>query len=66
MPKKKAEKTAVIKIKLVKSLIGRKENQILTAKSLGLNKIGQVVEQPDNAATRGKIAAISHMVEVTE
>lgn len=58
------EKT--LTIKLVKSLIGRKENQILTAKSLGLNKIGKVVEQPDNAATRGKIATISHLVEVTE
>ena len=63
---KKVEKTAVIKIKLTKSLIGRKDNQILTAKSLGLTKIGKVVEQPDNAATRGKIATISHMVEVIE
>lgn len=63
---KKVEKTAVIKIELTKSLIGRKENQILTAKSLGLTKIGKVVEQPDNAATRGKIATISHMVKVIE
>ena len=58
------EKT--LKIKLTKSLIGRKENQILTAKSLGLSKIGTVVEQPDNAATRGKINTISHLVEVSE
>ena len=64
MAKKKVEKT--LTIKLVKSLIGRKENQILTAKSLGLSKIGKVVSQPDNAATRGKIATISHLVEVTE
>ena len=61
-----ANKEKTLKIKLVKSLIGRKENQILTAKSLGLSKIGKVVEQPDNEATRGKINTISHLVEVIE
>ncbi len=54
------------KIKLVKSLIGRGKNQIATAKSLGLRKIGQVVSQPANDATKGKIAKISHLVEVAE
>ena len=55
-----------LKIKLVKSLIGRKDSHIATAKSLGLRKIGDVTEQPDNAATRGKINEINYMVEVTE
>ena len=55
---------AQLKIKLVKSLYGRKKNQIATACSLGLRKIGQSTVQPDNAATRGKIATISHLVEV--
>lgn len=55
-----------MKIKLVKSLNGRIENQIATAHSLGLTKIGQVVEQPDNEQTKGKIAKISHLVEVEE
>ena len=54
------------KIRLVKSLIGSKDYQIATAHSLGLRKIGQVVTQPDNAATRGKIAKISHLIEVAE
>lgn len=53
-------------IKLVKSLIGRKNDQIATAHSLGLKKIGQVVVQPDNEQTNGKIKKISHLVEVTE
>ncbi len=66
MPKKKAEAAATIKIKLVRSLIGRKANQIATARSLGLNKVGKVVLQPDNAATRGKIETIRHLVEVVE
>ena len=42
---------AQLKIKLVKSLVGRKDDQIATAESLG--------------ATKGKIAKISHLVEVT-
>ena len=51
-------------IKLVKSLIGRKQDQI--ANSLGLKKIGDMTVQPDNEATLGKIKKISHLVEVAE
>ena len=54
------------KIKLVKSLVGRKDDQIATAQSLGLRKIGQETIQPDNEATKGKIKKISHLIEVTE
>ncbi len=53
-------------IKLVKSLIGRKQNQIDTAHSLGLKKIGDVTNQPENEQTNGKIKTISHLVEVKE
>ncbi len=53
-------------IKLVKSLIGRKKDQIATAQSLGLKKVGDVTTQPDNEQTKGKINKISHLVEVTE
>ncbi len=53
-------------IKLVKSLIGRKKDQIATAQSLGLKKVGDTTTQPDNAQTQGKINKISHLVEVTE
>ena len=52
----------MLKITLTKSLIGRKDQQIATALSLGLRKVGDVTEQ----ATKGKIAKISHLVEVTE
>ena len=51
-------------IKLVKSLIGSKESQIATAHALGLRKIGDVVTQPDNVQTRGKVAKIIHLIEV--
>ncbi len=53
-------------IKLVKSLIGRKKDQIATAQSLGLKKVGDTTTQPDNAQTQGKINKISHLIEVTE
>ena len=57
---------ASIKVTLVRSLIGRKGDQIATAKSLGLRKINDVSVQPDNAATKGKITKISHLVKVEE
>ena len=54
------------KITLVKSLIGRKQDQIATANTLGLKKIGDSTVQPDNAQTRGKVAQIGYLLQVTE
>ena len=54
----------MIKITLKKSLICCKQDQIATAYALGLRKIGDVTEQPENKATEGKIKKISHLVEV--
>ena len=55
-----------ITIKLVKSLIGSKKDQIATAHALGLRKIGDTTVQPDNAATRGKVAQIGYLLQVSE
>ena len=57
---------ANLNIKLVKSLNGRLEKQVATAQSLGLRKIGDVTVQPDNDQTRGKIAKIGYLLQVTE
>lgn len=57
---------ADVKIKLVKSLIGSKKDQIATAHSLGLRKIGNVAVQPNNIQTQGKINKIAHLVEIVE
>lgn len=57
-----AEKT--VQVKLVRSLIGTKKDQIATANSLGLRKIGDVSTQPDNVQTAGKIRKIAHLIEV--
>ena len=57
---------ANLKIKLVKSLNGRLEKHIATANSLGLRRIGHETVQPDNPQTRGKIAQIGYLLQVTE
>lgn len=57
---------ASVSIKLKKSLIGSKKDQIATAHSLGLKKIGDVTVQPDNPMTQGKVAKIIHLIEVSE
>jgi len=57
---------ADVKIKLTRSLIGCKDDQIATAHSLGLRKIGNTTIQPDNAQTQGKIKKICHLVTIVE
>ena len=57
---------ANLKIKLVKSLSGRHDKHIATAHSLGLRKPGNETVQPDNPQTRGKIAQIGYLLQVTE
>lgn len=58
--------TKTIRIKLVRSPIGYTENQKRTVKALGLHKLNQVVEKPDNDAVRGMISTVAHMLEVSE
>lgn len=60
------KKAAGLKVKLVKSTIGSKKDQIATVEALGLRKIGDESIQPDNAQTRGKINKVRHLVEATE
>ncbi len=57
---------AKLNIKLVKSVSGRIGTHKATAEALGLRKIGDTTVQPDNPATRGKIARIGYLLQVTE
>ena len=63
---KKAAKPATVTVTLKKSLNGRLQNQKDCAAALGLKKVGDVRVHPENAATMGKIAKISHLVEITK
>ena len=47
-------------------MIGSHKDQIATAQSLGLRKVGDCTVQPDNAATQGKVAKIIHLIEVSK
>ena len=55
-----------LQVKLVKSLIGSTKPQLATARALGLRKIGDVTIQPDNAATKGKLRVLAHLIQVTD
>lgn len=57
---------ARIKIKLVKSTIGKGNKHKKTIEALGLKRTGQVVEKEDTPQIRGMIAKVDYMVEVTE
>ncbi|MDR0326148.1 MAG: 50S ribosomal protein L30 [Oscillospiraceae bacterium] len=54
----------MVKITLIKSLNGRHDKHIATAHSLGLRRIGNTTEQPDNEATRGKLNQIRYLVKI--
>lgn len=53
-----------VKVTLVKSAAHRLPKQRTIVKSLGLNKVSSSVVLPDNAATRGAIFKIAHLIEV--
>ena len=55
---------AMIKIKLVKSPIGKPETHKKTIEALGFKKIGQVVEKNDTPQIRGMIHQVDYMVEI--
>ncbi|QQY79397.1 large subunit ribosomal protein L30 [Keratinibaculum paraultunense] len=57
---------AKIKIKLVKSTIGKPEKHRKIIEALGLRKIGQIVEKEDTPQIRGMIDKVDYMVEVIE
>ena len=55
-----------LKITQRRSRNGRDKRQIDTLRSLGLHRIGQTVERADSPQTRGMIAKVRHLVEVSE
>ena len=56
----------MLKITLVKSTIGAVQKHKKTVEALGLTKLHKTVELPDNAATRGMIKQVQHLVKVEE
>lgn len=63
MAKKKID---VVKIRYVRSMIGRPEAQKKIVRGLGFRKLNQILERPDTPEIRGMVNKISHMVEIVE
>ncbi len=55
-----------LRITKVKSCIDRQEVQKRTLEALGLRRMNQVVEQPDNPQIRGMVFRVRHLVKVEE
>ena len=59
-------KGATVRVTLVKSPIGFKDNQEQVVRGLGLRRIRHTVELKDTPAVRGMIHKVRHLVEVSE
>ena len=56
----------MLKITLVKSPIGAVPKHKATVQYMGLRKLNKTIVLPDNAATRGQIQQIRHLIRVEE
>jgi len=54
----------LIKVRLVRSMIGRPEKHRAVLRGMGLTKMQQTVQLADTPQTRGMIKKVSHMVRV--
>jgi large subunit ribosomal protein L30 len=55
-----------LKIKLVKSMIGRPEKHRKVLKGMGLTKLNRTVELQNTPSVRGMVQKVSHLVEAEE
>ena len=60
------EKSGNIRIQYYRSVIGYSKKQKEVIKSLGMTKLNQTVERPDNAAMRGIVAKVPHLLRIVE
>ena len=54
----------MLKITQIRSKIGYKPKARATLEALGLRKIRQTVELPDNPSIRGMIKSVRHLIKV--
>ena len=55
-----------IKIQWYRSTICCNKNHKTLVRSLGLTYLNQVVERPDNAATRGMVLKVPHLLRIVD
>ena len=64
MTAKKTNAGGKIQLKWVRSAICSPVKHKLVVKGLGFTRLNQVIERPDNAAIRGMVAKVPHLVEI--
>ncbi len=64
--KEKQTSGGTIKIQYYKSMIGYSKKQKAIIKSLGITKLNQIVERPDNASMRGIAEKVPHLLRIVE
>jgi large subunit ribosomal protein L30 len=57
---------STVRVKLVRSLYGRKPLHRATIKGLGLSKINQVVTLEDTPSVRGMIEQVKYVLSIEE
>jgi large subunit ribosomal protein L30 len=70
MPRKAKETAKAsdgkIRIQYYRSFIATPKTHKQMVRSLGLTKLNQIVERPDNASMRGAVAKIPHLLRIVE
>ncbi len=66
MAKAKTKARKLLRIKQVRSPIGRPRKQHEVLRGLGLRRMHQVVERQDTPAVRGMVAKVPHLVQLVE
>ena len=66
MTAKKINSGGKIQLKWVRSSICAPVKHKVVVKGLGFTRLNQVIERPDNAAIRGMVAKVPHLVEIVE
>ena len=60
------ETQATIRIEYYRSFIAAPKTHKAIVRSLGLRKLRQVVERPDNDSMRGAVAKVPHLLRIVE
>lgn len=55
-----------VRIQYYRSFIAAPKTHKLMVRSLGLTKLNQIVERPDNASMRGAVAKIPHLLRIVD
>jgi large subunit ribosomal protein L30 len=58
--------SGMLKVKLVKSMIGRPEKHRKVLRGMGLTKLNCTVELQNTPSVRGMVAKVSHLVVAEE